>query len=155
MKGESVIEFILRAHHIFCIQGFRGKGYSEEFVSNMTKIINCLNSNEDIKVKVINHPDYICLGCPKNIGQESMRMFELEKTYNDRGFCEKEDYIVNLDNLVLKVLDIKAEIEYSYKDLLRKIKEKLTEEKFEKICGECQWYGLGYCKEGLLDKNEK
>ncbi len=144
------MELTLRAHHIFCIQGFRGKGYSEEFVSNMKNIVAHLNQDSDIIIKVVNNPDHICLSCPNNIGQSEMRKFEAEKIYDDRGFCENERYIKQLDNAVLNTLKIDDNSKYSYKNLLDKIQQHLTEEKFEDICGDCTWYSLGYCREGLI-----
>lgn len=144
------MDLILRAHHIFCIQGFRGKGYSEEFVSNMTNIVNQLNKDYNNMIKVVNSPDHICLSCPNNIGQEKMRKFEIDKVYENKGFCENERYIKNLDNQVLEILNIDEGTIYSYRELLLRIKQYLTEEKFENICGNCKWYGLGYCKESLI-----
>lgn len=144
------MSFVLRAHHIFCIQGFRGKGYSEEFVSNMKNVVDHLNKNQDINVKVLDSPDNICLSCPKNIGQSRIRRFQAGKTYNNRGFCENEEELNSLDNMILDILDIKSGSHYMYSDLLRKIKENLTKEKFEYICGDCKWYSLGYCSESLL-----
>lgn len=146
------MELILRAHHILCIQGFRGKGYSEEFVSNMTNIVEYLNEG-NIMVKVVNTPDYICLSCPNNICQDDMIKFEINNTYDNKGLCENERYIKNLDNEVLKTLNIDESHIYSYNNLLLKIKQYLTEEKFENICGSCKWYGLGYCREGLIQNS--
>lgn len=144
------MEFLLRAHHIFCIQGFRGKGYSREFVVNMTKVIDEVKKDENIKITTLNSPDYICLGCPRNTGVDEMKEFEINKRYTDMGFCEREENIVKLDNLVLNTLNLDANTSYSYKELLERINSHLTEEKFEEICRDCQWYSLGYCREGLF-----
>lgn len=149
------MEFVIRAHHIFCIQGFRGKGYSKEFVSNMTTIVDYLNKNKDVRVKLLNSSDHICLGCPNNVGQSEMRKFEVGQTYEDRGFCENESQIVELDNMVLETLGVKADSDYLYSELLNKIKENLTRERFKYICGDCKWYSLGYCSESLFSKNIK
>ena len=131
------MEVILRAHHIFCIQGFRGKGYNEEFISNMKKIIARINKDTGIKVKIVNNPDNICSACPKNIGQ-----------------CENERYIINLDNMVIDTLGIESDSKYVYSELLELIRINLTKEKLEDICGACKWYSLGYCIEGLLSKSK-
>lgn len=141
---------ILRAHHILCMQGFRGKGYDDKFVYNMKNIIDYIQKDKDLKIKIISSADYICISCPNNKGQDSTRMFEIGKIYDNRGYCEKEDYILRLDKLVLEVLNIVPNNEYTYNELLEKIDKNLTEEKFEHICGSCEWYSLGYCKEGLL-----
>ena len=125
------MEITLRAHHILCIQGFRGKGYSEDFVSNMKEIIKHIESNKDMQIKIMNSPDYICLSCPNNRGQDKIRRFEIGKTYEDKGLCQNEKYIENLDNMVLEALKIEAMSHHSYESILEKLKENLTEEKFE------------------------
>lgn len=146
------MDFVLRAHHIFCIQGFRGKGYSKEFVSNMRTIVDYLNEDKEVEVKVIKGSDHVCLGCPNNVGQEEMGKFEIGRTYENRGFCENESQIVDLDQMVLDTLEIEAESSHSYSQLLSKIKKNLSKERFEHICGDCKWYSLGYCSESLFSK---
>lgn len=34
------MNFVLRPHHALCILSFRGKGYSDEFIDNMYKMID-------------------------------------------------------------------------------------------------------------------
>ena len=55
----------LRAHHGLCLCFFRGKGYSEEFVRNMTDVVNMLRS--DPYVTVTCQADVICRACPGNL----------------------------------------------------------------------------------------
>jgi len=52
----------LRAHNLLCIQGFVGKGYSPEFVANMTRVIESLG--DETRVTVIAAPDALCSACP-------------------------------------------------------------------------------------------
>ena len=52
----------LRAHNLLCIQGFVGKGYSPEFVANMTRVIESLGN--DAPVTVTASPDVLCSACP-------------------------------------------------------------------------------------------
>ena len=135
---------------MLCIQGFRGKGYNEEFVENMKQIINHIESNRNVQIKIMNSADYICLSCPNNSGENIIRKFEIGKTYEDKGYCRNEDYIINLDNMVLDTLNIEAESEHSYQSLLEQLKQTITEDRFKVICGDCQWYSLGYCSEGIF-----
>lgn len=49
---------LIRPHHFLCMLTFLGKGYTASFVSNYTRIIERLNSGEDIKI--VHGPDDIC-----------------------------------------------------------------------------------------------
>ena len=51
---------ILRAHHLICILGFRGLGYSKEYVANMSKIVGQLCSSPETLIQVVSKPDDIC-----------------------------------------------------------------------------------------------
>ncbi|MDL2246357.1 DUF1284 domain-containing protein [Methanobrevibacter sp. OttesenSCG-928-K11] len=116
----------LRGHHILCLQGFQGYGYSEEFVENMTHIKNLID-NENIKIKVSNTPDDICQSCP-NLTEKNI--------CKDLKYNEK---IKKMDNEVIKKLDIgNEEMEAS------KLFEKAnfifnSKETIEPICDNCLW----------------
>ncbi len=124
----------IRPHHLLCIHGFRGKGYSQEFVESMTSIIKGIKENQAAQLNIINHTDAICRKCPNKI---------------DENVCTTQENIASLDSQVVKALELKEGV-YSYTEILEIIKNKLTEEKFETICSKCEWYSLGYCKEGLF-----
>ncbi|SHH15297.1 DUF1284 domain-containing protein [Tepidibacter thalassicus] len=129
------MNLILRAHHLLCIQGYQGKGYNDEFVNNMTKITNTLKNNINTKIKIISKTDFICSKCPNNIGN---------------GLCKSEIKVNSLDTKTIKLLELKENKTYTYKEILNTIKEKLTLEKFEYICKNCEWFKYGYCKKGLF-----
>ena len=38
----------LRGHNLLCIQGFVGKGYSPEFVDNMTRAVQSLDDAAEV-----------------------------------------------------------------------------------------------------------
>jgi uncharacterized protein len=49
----------LRPHHLgLCLQTYSGRGYSEEFVANMTAVAERLNAGA--AVKIVRGPDDIC-----------------------------------------------------------------------------------------------
>ena len=52
----------IRPHHGLCLAFFRGKGYSEEFVENMTRMQKALEANA--AVCLTEKTDGICAACP-------------------------------------------------------------------------------------------
>ena len=62
---QSIIR--LRPHHALCLRHFVGKGYSEEFVRNMTELYNRLNSGQRQMVQIILHRDSVCIACPHDV----------------------------------------------------------------------------------------
>ena len=61
---HSDVSVVLRVHHLLCLHGFRGFGYSPEFVSNMQLVRDGLASSPDVEVEVTTSPDDICSACP-------------------------------------------------------------------------------------------
>ncbi|HEX3014471.1 MAG TPA: DUF1284 domain-containing protein [Methanobacterium sp.] len=57
----------IRAHHLLCMQGFQGYGYSEDFSKNMAEIIEILQNFPKHKIEIIAGTDVICAFCPYNI----------------------------------------------------------------------------------------
>ena len=113
----------LRGHHLLCLQGFQGYGYSEDFITNMTRI-NELRKSEECSVTLTNEPDDICLACPnlKN------------------NLCENEkqnEIIVKMDNEILSQLTSK---EYNSIDLFNYVSSKFKSmNDVKNICNECKW----------------
>ena len=119
------MKLILRGHHLLCLQGFQGYGYSEDFTKNMTKI-NLARKSDATIIHLTDSPDDICKSCPnlKN------------------NICENElqnNKIVKMDREVLKKID-KAQ-EYNSQDLFGKISQIFnTKESVSKICFNCMWH---------------
>lgn len=42
----------LRPRHLLCTQGYEGRGYSEEFVCNMTAVVRRIRTEPDKRVKI-------------------------------------------------------------------------------------------------------
>ena len=114
----------LRGHHLLCLQGFQGYGYSEDFVLNMARI-NELRKSEDCTITLTNEPDDICSACPnlKN------------------NICENEkqnEVIVNMDDEVLSQLN--SYEEYNSINLFHEVSLKFNGLKSVKnICNGCKW----------------
>lgn len=73
----------IRAHHLLCMQGFQGYGYSDDFTRNMAETIKNLNSNPQQRIELTVKRDIICSCCPHNkkercknliVNQNIMRM---------------------------------------------------------------------------------
>ena len=117
----------IRAHHLLCIQGFQGYGYSQDFVANMAQVVKDINSSPDLKVEIIAECDVICSHCP----------------YNYEGLCKKNpDSAIELNNIdrhILKKLGLRNSSKVKAKDVLSLVKTKLEDSDIEYICGDCEW----------------
>jgi hypothetical protein len=114
----------LRGHHLLCLQGFQGYGYSEDFVLNMADI-NEKRKSKDCKITLSNNADDICSCCPN---------------LND-NYCENKkqnEIIVKMDDEVLSKLDVKKE--HDAIELFEEASLKFnTLKSVENICNDCKW----------------
>lgn len=124
---------MLRPHHLLCIQGYTGHGYSENFIKNMNKITNALEDKS--LIRIIHGCDNICAACPNNLRN---------------GNCVFQDKVSYLDACALKILNIKYNNIYYYSNTVKAIKQALTVETFQKTCSKCKWFPYGYCEKGLF-----
>ncbi len=127
----------LRAHHLMCVNGFKGHGYSAEYIKNFWKIFYELK-NENPIIEVVDGLDSICNPCP-NKGD---------------GICapngkSDEDRIQLLDRAYFKTLNLKPGQKLHWSEVLNLIKIKVSEDDFNKNCEPCSWKKLGYCLEAL------
>ena len=115
---------LIRAHHLFCIQGYQGYGYDESFSENMDCVYEKINE-ESTCVQVCDYVDDICKKCPnlKN------------------GICinyENNQHIVNMDRKVLSKLDSDEE-RFKSSDLFNLLNNGLTADDVSDVCGDCMW----------------
>ncbi|MBU0533850.1 MAG: DUF1284 domain-containing protein [Candidatus Omnitrophica bacterium] len=116
----------IRAHHLLCIQGFQGHGYSADFVSNMTQVIKDLKYHNR-EIEITSECDVICRNCP----------------YNKKEVCIKNsDSAVKLnemDTKVLRKLGLKKGIKVKFEDALSLIKKMFKKPDIQDICKDCSW----------------
>ena len=114
----------LRGHHLLCLSGFQGYGYSEDFVLNMTWI-NEKRKSEDCIITLTNEADDICSSCP-NLKD---------------NLCENEkqnEIIVKMDNEILSQFN--SEKEYNSLELFKEVSMKFnTLKSVENVCNNCKW----------------
>lgn len=118
----------IRAHHLLCIQGFQGYGYSQDFVDNMAMIIKNIDLNPDLEIEIILDWDVICSHCPHNV----------------KGICQRRSdsaqKIKAMDVNVLRKLDLKEGARGRAKDFFYLVNMKLRNRSdIQDICGNCEW----------------
>jgi len=113
----------IRAHHLLCIQGFQGYGYSDAFINHLDSVIKELSSNQIIEIT--NDIDDICNACPNC----------------EENMCTAyEGGVKATDNIVLKKLSLSpGTLINSYDALLLVKKTFKTRKSLEQICDFCPW----------------
>jgi hypothetical protein len=137
-QNDSVPLIRLRAHTLLCLQGFRGKGYSSEFVENMAVIHRTLADRPESMVEVLDSSDEICGACPHH----------LPSGCTANGERSEED-IKSQDLVVLKKLGLEVGNRVRWRDILDRISRSVRGEDLPAICGTCRWLPLGYCREAM------
>jgi len=124
----------LRPHHLLCIQGFRGQGYSPSFVANMARLIDRLEAEPDQEIQIVTSADDVCVACP----------------HLDDGDCVRpEQKVDEIDGRVLDQLGIADGDKLSWSTVLQIIDKKVQSSALGTICDGCRWVDLNYCTNGL------
>lgn len=136
--GDLAHPVEIRAHHLLCLLGFRGLGYSPEFVEKMGEVAGELRSNAATPITILAECDVICGACPHNKGNKC------RKKRNSAARVREKDLAV------LRHLGLEVGAQMSVAQAWAIVKEKVTAKDLAKeLCRRCQWRGLGYCAEGL------
>ncbi len=118
----------IRAHHLLCMQGFQGYGYSKDFIDNLRNIIIKLKAHPETEIELIDECDAICASCP----------------HNKKDRCdirpEANETIQQQDRIVLGVLGLSTGTKITIKDVHALIQEKInTPSTAHHLCGDCPW----------------
>lgn len=128
----------LRPHHLLCTQGYSGKGYNQEFVHHMTAVVKELRENDTLEINLVFSTDELCSHCPHKQGEDQ---------------CKTNEKVKQLDQKVITYFGLE-EKPYIYQEIVREIKQKMTQEMMNDICGACSWYEISACQERILDKKD-
>lgn len=113
----------IRAHHGMCLSFFQGKGYSGEFVENMSRMKAILEKNPEISL--MDSPDDICAACPNRLTENC---------------AEKAS---RYDREVLRRCGLSVGERLPYREFSRKVIETILRPGVRaEICGDCQWSSL-------------
>ena len=135
--GKVAPALEIRAHHLLCILGFRGFGYSQEFIVKMEKVVKELDANATFPITVMAECDVICASCPHNRGNKCLKE------------ADSEAKIKNRDLEVLQRLDFEVGAQMPVAEVWTRIRAKLTLRDVAEICLTCEWQKFGYCAQGL------
>jgi len=134
--GEQMLS--VRGHHLLCILGFRGRGYDQRFVQNMSRLVATIRENPHVIVVVGDHCDDICSACP----------------YRADGCCRKkphaEEALRKGDRAVLTRLALGPGDRREAGELYGCLAAHFGPADLERgPCVDCEWRELGFCKDGL------
>ena len=118
----------IRAHHLLCLQGYQGYGYSSTFAKHLADSIERIKKELDSLIEIVISGDIICDKCPN---------------YLD-GKCKKDadayDRIRRMDLEVLNISGIEIgsiDTCASYFDTVNRCVQGKSQ--VVNICGNCQW----------------
>jgi hypothetical protein len=122
----------LRGHHLFCLLGYRGMGYSPEFVENMTRLHKNLRDHPNTWVQLIKGSDHLC------------------KMYPNNGEYHCQDqHIDERDQVILEKLGLEIGQIIKWKDIEAAISKNVVPSDIHTVCKTCSWRSFGVCEEGI------
>lgn len=124
----------LRGHHIFCLLGYRGMGYSKEYVENMTRLHQKLRREPKTTIQLILGPDHLC-----------------EKYPNSGKYHCQDTHIYERDAAILEKLDLKTGQILKWEDIETSIHLHVVPSDIQTVCASCFWRSYGVCEEGIQD----
>lgn len=118
----------LRAHHLLCLDQFRGLGYSPLFVANFRRVREELADPETV-VEITAGPDAICAACPWLQGPD----------------CGRGEGAARRDRLVLARLGLAAGTRMSAAALRAAFAAACPAAVRLELCEGCSWLMRGVC----------
>lgn len=138
------MEIKLRGHHLLCVHGFRGMGYSPDFIVKMGSIVNEIRNDEkDFQIKVVAAFDDACMACP----------------HRGESECESSEgsneHVLSMDGKVIRHLGLEPENTYKKSELVALTAAMVQPDDLDNLCAGCSWLQYGVCKEGIHAVRQK
>ena len=132
-----------RGHHLLCLSGFRGIGYSKKHTAAMWQAKKQLfASASGIRVVLQTSPDDICKACPW-----------LKDDVCHWGNESREGIVSLRDRHTLSRLGLKCGIAYPGEEIRRRL-GLLSKADVLRICNGCHWLSYGYCLENFKGERD-
>lgn len=129
---------VLRGHHLLCVHGFRGMGYSPSFIEKMGTIVEDVRDvDKDFEIKVVAAFDDACMACPHR-GQTECEANE-----------GSNEHVLSMDWKVIKHLGLVEGKGYKKSELLNVTASRVEPDDLDILCEGCSWLSYGVCKEGI------
>lgn len=128
----------LRAHNVLCLHGFRGEGYSDDFVARMREVHDRLRRHPGTAVRLLDAPDDLCDACPHLAAGGC--------TLQGAGH---EAHMRAQDREVLRRLGLEAGRVVTWREVVARIAGSVRGKDLPAICTTCPWLPFGWCAEGL------
>lgn len=140
-KGADGAPIPLRPHHLLCLLGFRGLGYTDAFTANMAAIAARLRrqGGEEVSLVIRSRADAICTPCPERRGQS----------------CTKAELIAALDRRHAAALGLEEGARLSWGEGLARIRQNIDPGDLEELCQGCRWLPLGLCQSAVAGLRAK
>ncbi|MZQ83973.1 DUF1284 domain-containing protein [Paenibacillus sp. 5J-6] len=122
----------LRGHHLLCLLGYRGMGYSKEFCENMTSVYETLRKKPATIIRVVLGPDDLCAVYPTD----------------EVPHCENRT-VYDRDAEIVTKLGLQVGMELSWADICAKVAGYVKPEDIGNLCATCRWEPYGVCAEGV------
>ncbi len=130
----------IRGHHLLCMLGFRGFGYSDDFVHNMKQIVARVMKGPEGIIELTTECDAICRACP----------------HQEDGYCVKPEKgnrrPEDADRALLRRIGYAPNTRTTVREAYRRIASNIsTGDLGRTLCRKCQWLELGFCVAGLAN----
>lgn len=116
---------LLRGHHLICLHFFRGEGYDEAFIKNLS---NTLSRAEEEEITISSGADDVCTSC----------------LYLKQSRCQyaenADEEILKMDTKALELFRLSLGDKVRWNTLRNKLHE-IFPEWFPQYCTECDWRG--------------
>lgn len=129
--------FKLRGHHLFCLLGYRGMGYSPEYVQNMTHLHQTLRNNPKTFIQLVKGPDQLC-----------------EKFPNSGIYHCQDENIYERDAVILKKMGLEIGQILMWEEIESRIRKFVVPSDIQMVCETCSWRSYGICEEGIQELHE-
>ncbi|TMW70670.1 DUF1284 domain-containing protein [Alteribacter natronophilus] len=134
----------LRGHHLLCVHGFQGMGYSPGFVKRMDEIVTQIrDEDQDFGIRVLVDLDDACQVCPHNGGTHCA------------ASPGSDAHVKGLDTRAVEHLKLKPGKLYRKSKLVEWTARMVKPDDLDHICRGCSWLSHGVCKAGIEKLNQE